>query len=235
MLHDILFARYLSTNPSILRAELRAPHRVMGRRFITDFIPSGSVGAELGVFTGLFSSILAREPKIARVTFVDPWWQAFGDYYPDWGAYTDYGRLRTRKAFEIAEKRITGAALPNRVVEIASSYDWLNCQPDQSLDWVYLNSTHSYEGTKQELELLDLKLKETGMILGDDWQIDRAHYHHGVCLAVNEFVKSRNFEFILCGRHNQWIVRRSLGDISHLPLQWQDPVMAEHNLASLNH
>src|SRR5215468_1562044 len=154
MLQDILISKYVSADLSILRAELRAPHRIMGRRFIVDFIPPNSVGAELGVFTGLFSSILARERKITRVTFVDPWWEAFGDHYPDWGAYTDYGRVSTRKAFEVAEKRISGAALPNRTLEVAYSYDWLQNQSDESLDWVYLDSTHSYEGTKRELGLL---------------------------------------------------------------------------------
>jgi hypothetical protein len=223
MLRDILASRYISTDLNILRAEVRAPHRIIGRKFIVEFIPPNSVGAELGVFTGLFSSILARERKILRVTFVDPWWEAYGDHYPDWGAYTDYGRVSTRKAFEVVQKRISRAGLPNRIVEIASSYDWLSTQPDESLDWVYLDSTHSYEGTKRELELLNLKIKDTGMILGDDWQIDRNHYHHGVCLAVNEFLKSTNFELVVCGHRNQWILRRSMVDSSNLPLQWKDP------------
>jgi hypothetical protein len=227
MLRDILISGYIPSDLSVLRAELKASHRVRGRRFVVGFIPSTSVGAELGVFTGLFSSILARERKISRITFVDPWWKAFGEYFPDWGAYTDYGRLSTRKAFDVAKKRISRAALPNRAIEVASSYDWLDRQPDRSLDWVYLDSTHSYEGTKRELELLDLKVKSTGMILGDDWQIDRNHYHHGVCLAVNEFLKNSDFELVLCGRHNQWILRRSLSDSSTLALQWKDPSPTE--------
>jgi hypothetical protein len=223
MLRDILLSGYIPSDISILRAELRASHRIRGRRFIVDFIPPNSIGAELGVFTGLFSAILAREQKISRATFVDPWWEAFGDHYPDWGAYTDYGRVNTHTAFALAQKRIARSGLPNRVVEVASSYDWLNRQPDESLDWVYLDSTHSYEGTKRELELLNLKIKNTGIILGDDWQIDRNHYHHGVCLAVNESLKGSNFELILCGQRNQWVLRRSLGDNSILPIQWEDP------------
>jgi Methyltransferase domain len=223
VLKDILLSRYVPRNISILRAELRASHRVGGRRFVVDLIPADSTGAELGVFTGLFSSILARQRKISRVTFVDPWWTAFGDYYPDWGAYTDYGRVNTHHAYEVAEKRILRSGLPNRLIEITSSYDWLERQPNESLDWVYLDSTHSYEGTKRELELLNLKVKDTGMIIGDDWQIDRNHYHHGVCLAVNESVKSSNFELILCGPRNQWILRRSLRDKSILHIQWKDP------------
>jgi hypothetical protein len=224
MLRDILLSGYVPSDTSILRAELRAPHRISERRFIVDFIPPNSVGAELGVFTGLFSSILARERKISRVTFVDPWWEAFGDRYPDWGSYTSYGRMSTRKAFEVARRRISRSGLPHRVVEVASSYEWLQLQPNGSLDWVYLDSTHSYEGTKRELELLNIKInKHTGLVLGDDWQFDRSHYHHGVCLAVNESLKSSNFELILCGPHTQWVLRRPLNDASNLPIQWKDP------------
>jgi hypothetical protein len=222
VLRDILISGYIPRDRSILRAELRAGHRVLGRRFLINYIPSNTVGAELGVFTGLFSSLLAKEEKIARVSFVDPWWKAFGDHYPDWGVYTDFGRVSTRKAFDVARNRISRSALPNRFVEVASSYAWLKSQQDKSLDWVYLDSTHSYEGTKRELELLDRKINDTGMILGDDWCIDRMHPHHGVCRAVNEFCKHTNFEVALCGQHSQWILRRALTDPLALPLEWKD-------------
>jgi hypothetical protein len=233
MLQDILLSGHVPRDLNILRAELRVRHRVKSRLFILDFIPPNSVGAELGVFTGLFSSVLAREQKIFVVAFVDPWWKAFGEHYPDWGAYTDYGRINTRNAFEIARKRILRCGLPNRTVEVYSSYEWLQNQPNNSLDWVYLDSTHSYEGTKRELELLNLKIKDTGMIFGDDWQFDRNHRHHGVCLAVNESLKSSNFELILCGRSGQWILRRSLRDNSTLPIVWKDPSGSNPTLAAL--
>jgi hypothetical protein len=173
-------------------------------------IPNNSVGAELGVFTGLFSSLLARDRRIKKITFVDPWWEAFGSHYPDWGAYSDYGRVSTRNAYETANIRIGRAALPNRIVEIGYSYEWLAAQPDKSLDWVYLDSTHNYEGTKRELDLLKSKISDTGLILGDDWQMQRSHIHHGVCLAVNECLKASNFELIIAGDRSQWALRRAL-------------------------
>lgn len=224
-LRDILLTGYFPKDISILKAEIWANHQVKTRIFLLKFIPDNSVGAELGVFTGLFSSILARERRIAHITFVDPWWKAFGDHYPDWGAYTDYGRIKTRSAHDTARRRISRAGLPNRIVEVASSYDWLESQPDESLDWVYLDSTHSYDGTMRELTLLDRKLKDTGLILGDDWQMDRNHRHHGVCLAVNQFLKTGNFEIILCGVHNQWILRRSQENTFALPILWKDPLL----------
>ena len=157
---DIVRAGRLSSDVNILKAEFKAGHRVRERIFLTEFIPSGSTGAELGVFTGLFSASIARQKQISCVTFVDPWWKAYGDYYPDWGPYTNFGRVSTRKAYQLAKRRISSANLPNRFVEVASSYDWLTDQRDESLDWVYLDTTHTYEGTKRELGLLDRKLKK---------------------------------------------------------------------------
>jgi hypothetical protein len=221
---EVVRAGCLSGDMNILKAEIIGRYRVRERTFLTKFIPSGSTGAELGVFTGLFSAMIARQKHISCVTFVDPWWKAYGDYFPDWGLYTNFGRVSTRQAYKLAKRRIASANLPNRYVEVASSYDWLADQPDESLDWVYLDTTHTYEGTIRELGLLNRKLKETGLILGDDWQADRNHRHHGIFLAVHEFARRSNFEFVMCGRHYQWILRRSLKDPSQLPLLWKDKV-----------
>jgi hypothetical protein len=72
-----------------------------------------------------------------------------------------------------------------------------------------LDSTHRYEETKQELKLLDRKIKDDGMIIGDDWHMNRESVHHGLYLAVNEFLKTANFEIMMCGREMQWVLRRT--------------------------
>src|SRR5262245_24992588 len=74
MLADIIASGVMPRKMSLLRAEALAPHRVAERKFLLQFIPENSTGAEIGVFTGLFSSVLAAERKISKVTFVDPWW-----------------------------------------------------------------------------------------------------------------------------------------------------------------
>jgi hypothetical protein len=222
MLADILASGVMPLDISLFKAEALARHRVAERKFLLNFIPENSVGAEIGVFTGLFSSVLSQHAKISQITFVDPWWKAFGEHYPGWGRYTDHGRVRTRSAFELARKRILRPGLDRRIVEVAFSYDWLESQPDESLDWVYLDSTHTYDGTKRELELLNRKVREDGIVLGDDWQPDRNHRHHGVALAITEFLRASDFEPILCGVSGQWILRRRLKSNSSLPILWAD-------------
>jgi hypothetical protein len=219
---DMFYSRHIPTDWNILKAELKFKHRVKDRLFVLQYLPANSTGAELGVFTGLFSAVLARQRKLSKVTFVDPWWTIYGECYPDWGPYTDFGRVRTRRAFETAKRRISG--FPNRFMEITSSCEWLERQPNDSLDWIYLDSTHSYDGTKQELKLINRKLRKTGLICGDDWASDRNHHHHGVFLAVNEFIREEGFEFVLCGVNGQWIIRRGPKDNSALPLLRGDKI-----------
>ena len=213
---DLFHSRHIPRNLNILKAEIEAEHRVKDRLFVLNYLPANSTGAELGVFTGLFSAVLSRQQKLSKITFVDPWWMTYGERYPDWGAYTDFGRVKTRQAFETAKQRISG--FRNRFVEVVSSYEWLESQPDESLDWIYLDSTHTYDGTRQELKLINRKLRKTGLICGDDWQSDRNHQHHGVFLAVNEFIREEYFEFVLCGVNSQWIIQRGLKSKSALPL-----------------
>jgi Methyltransferase domain len=223
MLTDIMVSGVFPLDTSLLRAEGLVRHRVRQRKFLLDYIPENSVGAEIGVFTGLFSSLFAKHPKISQVTFVDPWWRAFGERYPDWGGYTDRGRLKTRSAYEVARRRISRAGRRNRIVEVAFSYEWLESQPDESLDWAYLDSTHTYGGTKRELALLDRKIKEDGILLGDDWHVERHHQHYGVALAVSEFLRTSEFEPVVCGVCSQWVLRRRLKSSADLPILWEDP------------
>jgi predicted O-methyltransferase YrrM len=79
--------------------------------------------------------------------------------------------------------------------------------PDGYFDWVYLDSTHEYSQTKQELALLQTKVKPAGLITGDDWQDDPRHIHHGVSKAVNEFLEDNPSWKIVFREHTQWALR----------------------------
>jgi hypothetical protein len=190
-------------------AETETDHRVEARRAILDFIRPGSVGAELGVFTGLFSEFILRNAAPRVLHLVDPWWQAYGEYYPDWGAYTDYGRLTTRAAHDAAVAR-TEQARGECAVEchVEFSADWLSRQDDASLDWVYVDSTHHYEDTVQELELLCRKLRPDGYVLGDDWDPTPARPEHAVCPAVHEVLRRHpELELLYAGADHQYALR----------------------------
>lgn len=195
-------------DPALLRAELTIEHRVRCRRFIAELVPKGGRGAEIGVYTGLFSPLLIEVARPQEAWFVDVWWEAFGETYPDWGAYTARGTLRTRVAQAAAARRIAraaGTAQLNVVVDYSANF--LAGLPEHHLDWAYLDTGHTVEGTAEELELLATRLRPGGILIGDDWDDDPASPHHGVSLACRAAIAAGQFELIGCYDWKQYAMR----------------------------
>jgi hypothetical protein len=76
-------------------------------------LPKRSVGAEIGVFQGEFARGVIRIVGPQRLHFIDSWWLQLGEHYLDYGAYTDFGRLSTRKAYDRACRIVVAHAGPN--------------------------------------------------------------------------------------------------------------------------
>ena len=95
------------------------------------------------------------------------------------------------------------------VLDIAYDQDFLATLPDAYFDWIYLDTTHTYEQTRLELQLLQKKVKPSGVIAGDDWQPDPAHPHHGVYKAVQEVIADGKYRILYADAHNlQWAIGR---------------------------
>jgi hypothetical protein len=206
---DVVRVGSLQLDKSLLRAELFHNHRISSRQFLAEMLPKGGVGAEIGVFTGLFSSVLLESARPRRAYFVDPWWKAFGPTYPDWGRYTDHGRLSTEVAHSAAAHRVASHAREaDTDVLVDYSTSFFLRMPDRFFDWVYLDSTHSYEGTVEELRLIRPKLKPGAILAGDDWHDDADHRHYGITQAILEAVSRREYEIIASyPPHLQWAIR----------------------------
>jgi Methyltransferase domain len=205
---ESLYAKY----PPLSAADAAERHRLEPRREILRLLAPGTVGAELGVFTGMFAEVIAQDVRPAVFHLVDPWWRAYGEHYPDWGLYTDEGRLPTAAAHEAAEARAALAPPECDVqVHVMSSQGWLASLGDHTLDWVYLDSTHEYKDTLAELTLLAAKIRPHGLVLGDDWWPDVSHVHHGVFRAVHEVVRAGAFDLVRADAHTQWAIRPAAG------------------------
>ena len=191
--------------PPLLHVESKICHRIDQRSFISAYIPSNSVGAEVGVFTGLFSQRLLELTNPRVLFLVDPWWLKHGKMYPDWGRYTDHGRLPTEVAYRAAAIRThTEKSESPALLDVSHSCDWLQRLPDNHLDWVYLDSSHEYADTVSELNLISKKLRPGGILLGDDWEIQPGSTGCGVFRAVSESVANRSFDLLFAGRELQW-------------------------------
>jgi hypothetical protein len=172
-------------------------------------LPKKSVGLELGVFKGEYSEQILRIVQPRELHLVDMWWVAYGEYYPNWGKYTDFGQLKTRQAYDqvmnIVESHRGGREI---IVHVGDDLTYLSTFPDGYFDWSYVDSSHEYEHTKNELAILKEKTKLGGLITGDDWNPDPNHIHHGVYRAVTEFCATYRWELFLLDNYAQWAIRR---------------------------
>jgi hypothetical protein len=158
-----------------------------------EILPKGAIGAEIGVFRGEFSPHIVRVTQPRVLHLIDGWWELYGERYPDWGAYTDHGTLETRAAFEEARRRTHGMPVE---FHIGDDLSILPTFADRSLDWAYLDSSHQYEHTLQELALLDRKV--SAVIMGDDWREDpnADDSNAGCARAVRVFCESSGWRML---------------------------------------
>jgi hypothetical protein len=96
------------------------------------------------------------------------------------------------------------------LVHVADDRRVLEQFSDHSLDWAYIDSSHQYQHTIEELDILVDKITPEGVIAGDDWRRDPTHRHHGVCKAVMERVATGTFELLAVDEPAcQWAIRRT--------------------------
>ncbi len=190
--------------------------RLEKRKWILAYAGKNAVGAEIGVFRGHFSAVLAEVLQPQKLFLVDPWRRLGPDF--GWGAhssYTGFGKLTTDYAYRDTLRRVGGYKhIDIRVVERFAE-EFLGTL-EEKLDWVYLDASHKYESTLKELELIDAVLEQDGVIIGDDWQPARNHQHHDVFRAVHEFIRTRPYEIVAAGPAGQWCLRRSAGSTASL-------------------
>jgi hypothetical protein len=167
--------------------------RELGRKeFLRRVIPQGGVGAEIGVHKGEFTRSILEVARPATLHLIDPWY-VFGKQWT-WGD-GDRSTMRALTAIlgTYEEELVSGKL----VLNIGDDIKILPTFPDQYFDWVYLDSSHEYEHTLKELELLKIKVKADGVIAGDDWIEDPNDVNHGVYRAVQAFLKREPFKLIV--------------------------------------
>jgi len=148
------------------------------------------------------------EPR--ELHLVDVWWLEYGECYPNWGAYSNHGNLKTRDAYDEVVKIVEQYGGGRKVlVHVGYDLEYLGRLPDNHLDWAYLDTSHEYEHSKLELEMLRAKIKRGGLITGDDWHEDPEHIHYGLARAVKEFCEENRWEIVLLSNWSQWAIRRA--------------------------
>lgn len=146
-------------------------------------LPTQGVVAELGVAAGDFSRQIVDICSPAQLHLVDIW---SSDRYSEelYMSVNDYF-LQQQQSGEVTIHR-------------KPSLEALDSFPDQIFDWVYIDTTHSYELTRDELRACSRKVKSTGIIAGHDYIQGNwcSQYRYGVIEAVHEFCVEYNYRVL---------------------------------------
>lgn len=156
-------------------------------------IPKGGVCAEIGILNGDYSRHILDIVKPQKLHLID--------FDP--------------KSIKVVRKRFEDEIEQNLVeVHKEDSSTWLSSIPDETFDWIYIDSDQRYEGVKRNLEAAHNKLKPDGLISLNDYiffgSSDLTKY--GIIEATNEFCIEYDYElvhFALHGRmYNDVTIRR---------------------------
>lgn len=152
-------------------------------------LPRQARMAEVGVLLGALSEYVLRHCD-ARVLMVDNWQTA--DKQPDayratrdaHANHTDAKRVAAHKAGALA----VAARYAGRVeIREGWSTEVARSVPDGSLDMVFLDADHSYEGVRDDIAAWLPKVRKGGWIGGHDYENNEPAYDFsGVKRAVDE-------------------------------------------------
>lgn len=148
-------------------------------------LSSNSNIMEIGVFNGEFSNIMKETFKPNMLYLVDPFEGQItsGDQ--------DGNNVQTFEG-ETLYKNVCSKFENDKNVCVLRAYSHdLKMMRDNSLDLVYLDGDHSYNGCKSDLALFYNKIKHNGWICGHDFMMNYHKtnnvYDFGVKQAVIEF------------------------------------------------
>jgi hypothetical protein len=170
--------KYELTDEHVKNAKLLAT-----REDLLKLLPKDGVVAELGVDTGGFSEKIFSITSPKKMHLIDLW----GDK-----RYNQLKRAGVEAKFakEIKEGNVE--------INLGLSTEVVNQFEDGYFDWIYIDTSHSYETTFAELELYKTKLKKDGIIAGHDYIVGNweGNVRYGVIEAVHEFCVKDKWEIL---------------------------------------
>ena len=173
--------------------------------------PDNPVGVEVGVYRGEMSAHLLRMCPRLTLHMVDNWIGA-NDQPAPYRATRD-PRARASLAAQMAAKsqaeKAVGFAGPRAVIHHAASLDAVKAFADVSLDFVFIDADHSYEGVSADIEAWRHKVKPGGLLSGHDYVYPGERSPRGwpeVVRAVDEAVKRHTWTMNK-GEESTWHIR----------------------------
>jgi len=153
------------------------------RQELLKLMPKNGIVAELGVNKGDFSQLILDLTKPKKFHLID-----------FWGSKRYNQNVR-----KIVEERFSGRLKDkSMVINLGLSTEVVNDFEDDYFDWIYIDTSHSYEVTKAELEMYRTKVKGNGIIAGHDYTLGNwgGMARYGVIESVHEFCLKYDWEIL---------------------------------------
>ena len=173
---------FREANPDAFKGDL---FELRVAAFMRQLPATGPVkGAEIGVWAGRFSRRLLQRPDL-KLLMVDSW-EGDGTAYTEQDVDNFHGNLSQKEQDFYKKTAIerTEFAANRRKIVAMRSLEAANCIADGSLDFVFIDADHSYEGCKADIEAWRPKLRRGGLLSGHDY----SEKFPGVMQAVNEYI-----------------------------------------------
>ncbi len=162
------------------------------------------IGVEIGVLGGKNARSLLKYSDVKMLYLVDSY---EGDY--GIGQCGAYSQKRLDKESRKAKRRLR--KYEDKITWIRKkSEDAINLIPN-NLDFVYIDANHFYDFVKKDIEMYYPKLKEGGLLAGDDFPRCGKNRDSDVNKAVLEFIKKENLGlFTSLGEF--WIIKNDYNE-----------------------
>lgn len=162
--------------------------------------------AEIGVFAGdLSRRLLARSPDM-NLLMIDSWAPAPKAEYAESEDFHASLSKEKQDAYFSMTVHVTDFARGRRTIMRMDSKDAANVIPDESLDLVFIDADHSYEGCRSDLRAWFSKVRPGGIVSGHDYGNDDWKFGPMVKRAVDEFASEHGLAIEL-GQNFTWFVQ----------------------------
>ena len=162
---------------------------------------------EVGVWKGDFAEQILRSFEIIqRYYMIDPWARL-----PDWNKPFNVAPELFDEIYQEAMRK-TGFASERVVVLRGRTKEVIDAIPDNSLDFAYIDGDHTLRGITIDLLKILPKMKEGGIIGGDDfintpWQHDARYEPTLVCPYSIYFAEAQDLP-IMALPYNQFLIQK---------------------------
>lgn len=158
----------------LLQQHLEHARLITDRQKLLQLLPKGGTVAELGVANGDYTVQIQDISAPEKLHLIDIWQSErynetlFNNVCSKFSAGLSAGKVQIHRKLS---------------TEAAGDF------PDHYFDWIYIDTSHCYKGTKAELELYASKIKPGGIIAGHDYTMGNWNnlFRYGVMEAVHEF------------------------------------------------